>query len=140
MEGEEEDIIEPQEEECLENEPEEHRDEGWNGHYPKTPTNGNSFDIINVLLDENDGGYDLPAAPHPLGYNITVKLQPLTFQASPLSSVHRYSPKSEYEFTYMMPMHRKRVRLRPSSDMRCSKPRSEVGIQLGVDIPWDPGG
>ena len=28
-----------------------------------------------------------------------------------ISSVRRYSPKSEYEFTYMMLMHRKRVRL-----------------------------
>ena len=108
QEQEEEDIIEPQEEESIKNDdPEEHGDEGWNGHCPEAPTNGNSFDIINVLLDENDEGYDLPAAPHPLHFNITVKLQPLTFQASPLIPVHRYSPKCEYEFTYMMPMHRK---------------------------------
>ena len=99
------------------NEPEEHGDEGQNSCCPETPTNGNSFDIINVQLDEMNEGYDSPAAPHPLNYNITLKLQPLTFQASLPSLLHRYLPKREYEFTYMMPMHRKRVCLRPSSAM-----------------------
>ena len=37
------DIIEPQEEEYLENEPAEHGDEGWNAQYPKTAAHGKYF-------------------------------------------------------------------------------------------------
>ena len=77
----------------------------------------NSLDIEFANLDTNipryteeekeEEGYNFLAAPYPLSYKSIVKLQLLTFQASQLNRVHRYSPKSEYEFTYMMPMHRK---------------------------------
>jgi hypothetical protein len=96
--------------------------------------------IPRYTQDEEEEVYDFHVAPYPLGYKNIVKLQLLTLHASPQKRMHRYSPRSEYEFSYVMPMHRKRVRLRPSPAMRCSKPRSESGLTLGVDIPWDPGG
>jgi len=52
----EENIIKAQEESLKNDEPEKHRYEGWNDHCPETPTNGNSFDIINLQLDEISEG------------------------------------------------------------------------------------
>ena len=109
---------------------------------------GNSLDIefanldINIprYTEEEEEGYDFLIALYPLGYKNIVKLQLLTLQASLLNRVHRCSPRSEYEFSYMMLMQCKRVRFRLDFAMRCSKPQSEVGLTLGVDIPWDPGG
>ena len=73
----------------------------------------NSHDIEFLNLDTNtpryigdeEKGYDFQIAPYPLGYKNIVKLYLLTLQASPLNRMHRYSPRSEYAFTYMMPMH-----------------------------------
>ena len=74
-------------------------------------------------------------------YESPILLLQLYSEACSPSLVHQHSLESENLFIYMMPMHRKRVRLRPNSTPRCSKLRLEVCTTTPrVDIPWDPGG
>ena len=55
--------------------------------------------------------------------------------------VHLFLLESKDLFTYMMPMHRKQVRLQKDYALRCSKPQLEVRlVNHRIDIPWDPCG
>ena len=67
-----------------------------------------------------------------------LSLQPHKKACSP-HLVHPHSLGSENLFIYMMPMHRKRVRLRSCSTKRCSNGLLVSTIIPRVDIPFDPG-
>lgn len=105
---------------------------------PFTVTHDN-FDEYNmhVLAAPTCNYYERGTTSPPLYVSSTIKLQETTYAMYwPLLDVHDL-------FLYDMPMHRKRVRLRHCMiyvALFSLLNAKSLLIQIGFDIPWDPGG
>ena len=88
-----------------------------------------------------EGYYELYPHNRSQGKDSKIDHKPLTLSwqknknTCPPHLVHRLSLEDEDLFTYMMPMHRKQVQLRPNYDSKCSKPLLEARTNASlVDI------
>jgi hypothetical protein len=86
-------------------------------YYEVFPYNGNQREILNIKHEY-----------------LILSLQ-LPKETCSLYWMHQHSLEREKLFICMMPMHRKRVRLRPNSTVRCFKPSEVYTTTPQVDIP-----